>query len=214
MNSLPPRDLPAPLNEARQATILLMLGCAALALSSIAPRDRATWFLEVLPLFIAGPLLLLTWQRFRLTLLSYQLIFLHALVLIMGAHYTYAMVPAGEWVREFFDLARNPYDRLGHFAQGFVPAIIAREILLRTTALTRGRMLFFIVCCVCLAVSALWEMLEWWAALLLDQRAENFLGTQGDVWDTQWDMFLALAGAAISQLLLSRWHDRQLRRLS
>src|SRR5262245_10829887 len=126
-----PADPPEPLGEARQAVVLLILGCAALALSSIAPRNRLTWFLEVMPLFIAGPLLLLTWQRFRLTLLSYQLVFLHALVLIMGAHYTYALVPAGAWLQDAFDLSRNHYDRLGHFAQGFVPAILVREILLR-----------------------------------------------------------------------------------
>lgn len=200
-------------NEARHAMVLLMLGCAALALSSIAPRNRLTWFIEVIPVFVAGPLLLLTWQRFRLTLLSYQLIFLHALILIVGAHYTYALVPAGEWAQEMFGLARNPYDRLAHFAQGFVPAILTREILLRTTALTRGRMLFFLVCCVCLALTALYELLEWWVALALGERGEAFLGTQGDAWDTQWDMLTALIGTLTALPLLARWHDRQLARL-
>lgn len=201
-------------NEARHAMVLLMLGCAALALSSIAPRDRLTWFMEVLPVFIAGPLLMLTWQRFRLTLLAYQLIFIHALILIVGAHYTYALVPAGEWVQEAFNLSRNPYDRLGHFAQGFIPAILIREILLRTTPLRPGRMLFFLICCVALAISAFYELLEWWAALLMGEEAESFLGTQGDVWDTQWDMCLALIGAIVAQWLLTHWHDRQLARLA
>jgi len=201
-------------NEARHAMVLLMLGCAALALSSIAPRSRLTWFMEVLPVFIAGPLLMLTWQRFRLTLLSYQLIFIHAIILIVGAHYTYAMVPAGEWVQEAFNLSRNPYDRLGHFAQGFIPAMLAREILLRVTPLKRGRMLFFLVCCVALAISAFYELLEWWAALLMGAKAESFLGTQGDVWDTQWDMCLALVGAIVGQWLLAGRHDRQLARLA
>src|SRR5690606_32818994 len=154
-------------NEARHAMVLLMLGCAALALSSIAPRNRLTWFMEVLPVFIAGPLLMLTWQRFRLTLLSYQLIFIHAIILIVVAHYTYALVPPGEWVQHLLDLDRNPYDRLGHFAQGFVPAMLAREILLRLTSIRRGRMLFFLVCCICLAISAFYELLEWWAALAM-----------------------------------------------
>ncbi len=201
-------------NEARHAMVLLMLGCAALALSSIAPRNRLTWFMEVLPVFIAGPLLMLTWQRFRLTLLSYQLIFIHAIILIVGAHYTYALVPPGEWVQNLLDLDRNPYDRLGHFAQGFVPAILAREILLRLTSIRRGRMLFFLVCCIGLAISAFYELLEWWAALAIREKADAFLGTQGDVWDTQWDMFVALIGAVLAQLLLSRRHDRQLARLN
>ena len=201
-------------NEARHAMVLLMLGCAALALSSIAPRNRLTWFMEVLPVFIAGPLLMLTWQRFRLTLLSYQLIFIHALILIVGAHYTYALVPPGEWVQHLLDLDRNPYDRLGHFAQGFVPAILAREIRLRLTSIRRGRMLFFLVCCIGLAISAFYELLEWWAALAMREKADAFLGTQGDVWDTQWDMFVALIGAVLAQFLLSRLHDRQLARLN
>ena len=201
-------------NEARHAMVLLILGCAALALSSIAPRNRLTWFMEVLPVFIAGPLLMLTWQRFRLTLLSYQLIFIHAIILIVGAHYTYALVPAGEWVQHVLNLDRNPYDRLGHFAQGFVPAILAREILLRLTPLRRGRMLFFLVCCICLAISAFYELLEWGAALAMGEKADAFLGTQGDVWDTQWDMFVALVGAVLAQALLARWHDRQISRLN
>lgn len=199
-------------NETRHVALLLLLGCLALALSSVAPHNRLVWFMETLPVFIAAPLLLLTWERFRFTLLAYQLIFIHALILIVGAHYTYALVPAGQWIEELLGLSRNPYDRLGHFAQGFVPAIIAREILLRTTPLRRGRMLFFLVCCVCLAVSAFYELLEWWAALAMGDRAGAFLGTQGDVWDTQWDMFTALIGAMAAQLLLARRHDAQLAR--
>ncbi|HEY9381774.1 MAG TPA: DUF2238 domain-containing protein [Burkholderiales bacterium] len=201
-------------NEARHAMVLLILGCAALALSSIAPRNRLTWFMEVLPVFIAGPLLMLTWQRFRLTLLSYQLIFIYAIILIGGAHYTYALVPPGEWVQHALNLDRNPYDRLAQFSQGFVSAILAREMLLRLTPLRRGRMLFFLVCCIGLAISAFYELLEWRAALAMHTKAEAFLGAQGDLWDTQRDMFAALIGAVLAQALLARWHERQLARFN
>jgi putative membrane protein len=195
--------------------LLLLLGAGALALvvSGIHPHDRVTWVLEVVPIFIGVPILLATRRRFPLTPLLYALIFLHALILMLGGHYTYAEVPLGFWVQDLLDLGRNHYDRLGHFAQGFVPAILAREILLRKTPLRPGGWLFFLVVSVCLAFSAFYEFTEWWAAVLGGSAADAFLGTQGDIWDTQWDMFLALTGAITAQLLLARLHDRQLARL-
>jgi len=191
---------------------LLLLGAAAVAVavSGIGAHDRVTWLLEAFPVLLGAPILVATHRRFPLTPLVYRLLLLHALILLLGAHYTYARVPVGFWVQDLFDLARNPYDRLGHLAQGFVPAIVAREILLRTSPLRPGRWLFFLVLCVCVALSAFYEMIEWWAALLGGESAEAFLGTQGDVWDTQWDMFLALCGACAAQLLLQRAHDRAL----
>jgi putative membrane protein len=205
---------PASTRERAEALVLLGLAAVALIVSGIGPRDRGTWVLEVLPVVIAAPLLAFTWERFRLTPLAYRLIFLHALVLVLGGHYTYAHVPLGFWLQDLFQFARNPYDRIGHLAQGFVPAIVAREILLRVTPLAPGKMLFFLVCCVCLAISATYEFIEWWAALALGQGAHEFLGTQGDEWDTQWDMFLALTGAIAAQLLFGRVHDRQLAALA
>ncbi len=193
---------------------LLILTLVALAASAIRPYDWLTWALETAPVWIAIPLLFLTWRRFPLTSLLYVLIFVHALVLILGSHYTYARVPVGFWVQDLFDLQRNHYDRLGHIAQGFVPAILVREILLRNRVVERGGWLILIVTSICLAFSALYELIEWWAALLAGDGATEFLATQGDVWDTQWDMFLALCGALTSQLLLARWHDRQLAKLS
>jgi putative membrane protein len=194
-----------------EATILLIVGLACLALSAVGARERGTWLLEVFPIFIAVPLLMATARRFPLTPLAYRLIFLHALILMVGGHYTYAKVPLGFWVRDAFHLARNNYDRLGHFAQGFVPAMLVREILLRRTPLTRGKWLFFLVTCVCLAVSACYEFIEWGTAVVGGTSADAFLGTQGDVWDTQWDMFTALLGAIAAQLFLARVQDRQLR---
>jgi putative membrane protein len=191
---------------------LVAIVIAALAISGVGPHDRLTWWLEVFPVLIAIPLLVLTVRRFPLTDLLYVLITVHALILILGGHYTYAQVPPGFWVQDLLDLSRNPYDRLGHFAQGFVPAMIAREILLRTSPLRAGGWLFFLVCCVCLAVSACYEFIEWWAAIIGGGSAEAFLGMQGDVWDTQWDMFLALCGALAAQLALARLHDRALLR--
>ena len=197
----------------KEKIILLVVGGALLMLSGIAPYDQVTWWMEIAPILIAVPVLLATSKRFPLTALAYRLIFLHALILMLGGHYTYARVPLGYWVQDLFDLSRNHYDRLGHFVQGFVPAIIAREVLVRTSPLRPGKWLFFLVTCVCLAISACYEFIEWWAALLGGAAATDFLGTQGDPWDTQWDMFLAFIGAISAQLLLSRRHDRELRAL-
>ena len=194
--------------------MLLVVGAVLLVISGIGPKDRYTWILEVTPAIAAAILLVATYRRFPLTPLAYRLIFLHACVLMLGGHYTYAEVPLGFWVRDLLGLGRNHYDRLGHFIQGFVPAIVAREILLRKTPLRPGGWTFFIVTCICLAISALYEFIEWWTALASGTAADAFLGTQGDVWDTQWDMFLCLIGALTSQILLSRLHDRELARLS
>ncbi|RLA21213.1 MAG: DUF2238 domain-containing protein [Gammaproteobacteria bacterium] len=197
----------------RQLTFLLAVVIGGLIISGIGPFDHLTWLLEVTPVLIAIPLLLLTAKRFPLTLLVYWLIAVHALILIVGGHYTYAEVPIGFWVQDWLELSRNPYDRLGHLAQGFVPAMVAREILLRRSPLVVGKWLFFIVVCICLAISAFYEFIEWWVAVAEGGAADAFLGTQGDIWDTQWDMFTAFCGAIVAQLLLSQWHDRALSRL-
>ena len=194
--------------------IMLILGAVLLTLCGITPYDRATWWMEVAPVLIVVPILAVTGKRFPLTPLAYRLIFVHCLILMLGGHYTYARVPLGFWVQDLLDLARNHYDRLGHLAQGFIPAIIVREVLLRTSPLRPGKWLFFLVICVCLAVSASYEFVEWWAALLGGEAAEAFLGTQGDPWDTQWDMFLAFVGAMTAQLFLSGRHDRELAELN
>ncbi len=201
------------MSQKTELFVLLSVGAALLILSGISPYDRPTWWLEVLPVLIAVPILFMTWGRFPLTPLAYRLIFVHALVLMLGGHYTYAQVPPGFWVQDLLDLSRNHYDRLGHFIQGFVPAIIAREVLLRTSPLVPGKWLFALVTMTCLAISALYELIEWWVAVASEEGAHAFLGTQGDQWDTQWDMFLALLGAITSQALLARVHDRQLERL-
>jgi len=191
-------------------TVLLVIVAAALALSGINPYDRTTWWLEIFPILIAVPILVLTARRFPLTTLTYSLLAIHAIILMVGGHYTYARVPIGYWVQQLLGLARNDYDRLGHFAQGFIPAILIREILLRTSPLRPGRWLFVIVTAMCLAFSACYEFFEWGAAVTGGNAADAFLGTQGDVWDTQWDMFCALIGAIVAQLTLSRVHDRSL----
>lgn len=194
---------------------LLALGAAvlvALVFSGVSPYDRATWWMEVAPVLIAAPILLATYERFPLTTLLYVLIAVHALVLILGGAYTYARVPLGFWAQDLLSLSRNPYDKLGHFMQGFVPAIVAREILIGAGHVARGRMANFLAVCVALAVSSVYELIEWWAALALGQGAAEFLGTQGDPWDTQSDMFMALLGASLALVLLARVHDRQMRR--
>jgi len=192
--------------------LVTAIGGAAVA-SGLAPIDRLTWFLEALPVLIGVPLLFLTAQRFPLTPLLYRLLALHAAILLIGAHYTYAQVPAGLWAQDLLGFSRNHFDRLGHFAQGFVPAILTREMLLRRSPLRQGRWLFFLVCAVCLAFSASYELFEWGTARVLGLAATAFLGTQGDEWDTQWDMFLALIGSVTAQQTLGGQHDHELQRL-
>ncbi len=201
------------MSRSRLPAFLLVAALAVLVWSGIGPRDRGTWAMEVAPVLLAIPILVATHRRFPLTPLLYVLIALHAAVLCVGGHYTYAEVPAGFWVRDLLGLSRNHYDRLGHLFQGFVPALVARELLLRRTPLRPGGWLFTLVTSVALAISALYELVEWLAAVLLGQGADAFLGTQGDPWDTQWDMFMALVGALLAQLLLARLQDLQLARL-
>jgi putative membrane protein len=189
----------------------LLISLAAVFLwSAIEPLDRFTWFLEVLPAIIGVAVLLYAYPRFRFTNLAYGLIWVHAVILLVGGHYTYAEMPLFNWLRDTFALERNYYDRLGHFAQGFIPAIIAREVLIRTSPLKGSRWLGFLVVCFCLAFSAFYELLEFAVALVTGTAAEAFLATQGDVWDTQWDMLLALIGSITSLAVLSRYHDKQL----
>lgn len=186
---------------------------AAMTLLGVAPSaDRLTWLMENAPVMLVVPLLVATRRRFPLTPLLYWMIFLHGLILMVGGHYTYAEVPVGHWVSEQMGWARNHYDRLGHLAQGFVPAIAAREVIARSTPIRRGGWLFFLAVCVPLAFSAFYEMLEWWAAIFTAEGASAFLGTQGDPWDTQWDMFLCMIGAIASQVLLGGLHARQMER--
>jgi len=197
----------------RYAAVLFTVVMLALVLSGIAPYDRATWWMEIFPILIAAPILIATYRRFPLTSLVYTLLAVHAIILMVGGHYTYARVPLGFWMQDLLGLARNDYDRLGHFAQGFIPALLVREMLLRTSPLRPGRWLFVLVTAVCLAFSACYEFIEWWTALLGGASATDFLGTQGDVWDTQADMFSALVGAIAAQLVLGGVHDRALRKL-
>ena len=185
----------------------------ALVASGISPYDRGTWLLEVAPVLIALPVMAWTWRRFPLTPLLYGLIAAHALVLILGGTYTYARVPLGDWMQHAFHLSRNPYDKIGHFMQGLVPALVAREILLRARYVNSPRMAAFLSVCVALAISAFYELIEWWTALALGAGATDFLGTQGDPWDTQSDMFLALIGATLGVTALARWQDGQIARL-
>ena len=191
-------------------TVLIAL---ALIVSGTSPHERLTWWLEIAPILIAMPVLFASYRRFPLTDLLYILIFFHAMVLIVGGSYTYARVPLGFWIQDVFHLARNPYDKIGHFMQGFVPAMVAREILLRQGYLSSKRMAAFISVCIALAISAFYELIEWWAALALGQGADDFLGTQGDPWDTQSDMFWALIGAFVALVLLSKIHDRKMLKL-
>jgi putative membrane protein len=193
---------------------LVLLGSmlALLVWSGIHPHDRFTWWLEVAPIFLGVPALILLYPRLRLTPLVYTLIWIHCLILMLGGHYTYAQVPLGFWMESWFGFTRNHYDRIGHLAQGFIPAMLAREIFIRRSPLGRSRWLPFMVICFCLAFSAFYELVEFWTALAEGSAATDFLGTQGDPWDTQWDMMLALIGAIVSLLLLSRVQDRQLAR--
>jgi putative membrane protein len=195
-------------------TAALVALAAALVVSGIRPFDRLTWFMEVAPVLIAVPILIATHRRFPLTPLLYTLIFVHALVLILGGAYSYARVPLGFWLQDLVGFERNPYDRIGHFMQGFVPAMVAREVLVRGGFVVPGKMLAFLSLTVALAFSAFYELIEWWAALALGQGADEFLGTQGDPWDTQADMFLALLGAVTALAALSKFHDRQIARVA
>jgi putative membrane protein len=194
--------------------LALFVVLAALIVSGIHPHDRATWWMEVAPVLVVAPILIATYERFPLTGLLYALITVHALVLILGGAYTYARVPLGFWLQDWLMLERNPYDRIGHLMQGLVPALAAREILLRGGYVNGRRMAAFLSVCVALAVSAFYELVEWWAALALGEGADQFLGTQGDPWDTQWDMFCALLGAIFGLTLLARLQDRQIRALN
>lgn len=190
--------------------ILTVLWLAGLLVSGWTPFDRATWLMEVFPALIALPVMWATWRRFPLTPLLYWLVVVHGLILMLGGAYTYARVPLGFWMQEWFGFTRNHYDRIGHFAQGFVPAIVARELLIRLWRVPSKKLVAFLSVCICLAVSASYELVEWWSALLLGQGANEFLGTQGDPWDTQSDMFMALVGALAAVLLLAARHDRQI----
>lgn len=202
------------MSQTKLSLLIFMLIATGIALvaSCWQPYDRATWLMEVVPVFIAIPVLWATYKKFPLTTLLYWCIFFHGLILILGGAYTYARVPAGFLVQDWFDLSRNPYDKLGHFFQGFAPALIAREILLRNQVVKGGKMLAFIIVCIVLAISASYELIEWGAALIMGQGADEFLGTQGDQWDTQSDMFMALVGSIVALTLFSHWQDAQLQR--
>lgn len=190
--------------------ICLIAVLVVFAWSMIGPYDWPTWVMETLPVMIAVPILLFTYKRFPLTNLAYGLIAIHAIILIVGAHYTYARVPLFDWIRDEFGFARNSYDGVGHFAQGFIPALIGRELLLRTSTLQKGKWMFALLVLSCLGISAIYELLEWAAAIWAGEGADEFLSTQGDIWDTQKDMALAGIGAILSLFLLAKWHDRQL----
>jgi putative membrane protein len=192
-----------------ELTLLVSLALL-LAWSGVHPHDRFTWILEVFPILLGVPALILLYPSLRLTPLVYTLIWIHSLILMLGGHYTYAQVPLGFWMERWFGFSRNHYDRIGHLAQGFIPAMLAREIFIRRSPLKGGRWLPFMVVCFCLAFSAFYELIEFWTALATGSAATDFLGTQGDPWDTQWDMMLALIGSIVSLLLLSRWQDRQI----
>ena len=193
---------------------LAALNLALLAFSRIGAFDGATWWMEIAPVLVVWPLLLATHRQFPLTPLLLGLVFVHACILMLGGHYSYARVPLGAWIQQAFDMGRNPYDGIGHLAQGFIPAIAARELLLRKTGLARGGWLFTVVTACCLAISAIYELIEWVAAISMGQGADEFLGAQGDPWDTQKDMAMAWLGAMLAQVLLSRAHDRALARLA
>jgi len=188
----------------------LLIGSAALAISGYRPTDRFTWVLEVVPAVIGAAVMIATYRRFPLTTLLYGLILLHALILMLGGHYTYAEVPLGFWMQDAFGFTRNHYDRIGHFAQGFIPAMIARELFLRHHVVKRGPWLFAVIVLCCLGISAIYELIEWWTAALSGSAADAFLGTQGDPWDTQTDMFMAGLGASAALVTLGRAHDRAL----
>lgn len=201
---------------AKNSELITLLAATGLVIiwSCWNPFDRLTWWLEALPVLLAIPILMATRRGFPLTRLAYYLIFIHALILLVGAHYTYAQVPFGFWLQDLLEFSRNPYDRLGHIAQGFIPALLAREVLLRNRVIAGAGWLAFLVVCFCLALSAFYELLEWFAAVGYGDGTQAFLGTQGDIWDAQWDMLMALSGAILALLILGRAHNRQLQQLS
>lgn len=201
------------MNQRFAPTIWVVVFLAVFVWSAIGPKDWATWVLEVLPAAIGFALVVWCFFRYPLTPLVYILILIHAIILMVGGHYTYAEVPLFDWFRDWFGWERNNYDKLGHLAQGFIPAIIAREVVIRLNVFASRRWAAFFIVCFCLAVSAFYELIEWWVALLSDEAAEAFLGTQGYVWDTQSDMAWALFGAILAFILLGRFHDRQLQEL-
>jgi len=189
---------------------LLLSGFVLLALTALHPHDYPTWWMEVAPIFIAVPILVATYKNYILTPLLYRLLFLHAVILMVGGHYTYAEVPLGNWMQDWFGFARNNYDKIGHLAQGFIPAMLFRELLLRSSPLRQGNLLFTLVVASCLAVSAGYELIEWAVAEMMGQGADAFLGTQGYAWDTQSDMLMALIGAISAQVLLGKVQDKQI----
>lgn len=200
------------MTTSREPKILLLTGIILLGITAIHPHDYPTWWMETAPIFIAVPILVATYKSFPLTQLMYRLLCLHALILMVGGHYTYAEVPLGYWMQDWFGFARNNYDKIGHLAQGFIPALLFRELLLRSSPMQPGKLLLTLVTASCLAVSAVYELIEWAAAEAMGQGADAFLGTQGYAWDTQSDMLMALIGATVAQVLLGKVQDRQLLR--
>ena len=194
--------------------VFLVIICGLLIATAVNPFDRITWLMEVAPVLIALPILVLAYRRFPLTPLLYFLIFLHAIILITGGAYTYARVPLGFWLEHLFSLSRNNYDRIGHFFQGLVPALVVREVLIRSGYVTNRRMASALAICVAMAISAWYELIEWAAAVALGQKADDFLGTQGDPWDTQWDMFMCFIGSLVAMIGLSRVQDKQMKDLT
>jgi len=201
------------MNKNNRLALMIAIFLAVLIWSAIRPHDYFTWFLEVVPALIGLAVLAVTYKKFRFTEMAYWLMLIHAIILMIGGHYTYAKVPFFDWIKVTFDLGRNHYDKVGHFAQGFIPAILAREVLLRKSPLRQGKWLSFIVVSICLAISAFYEFIEWWVAVATGTAAEAFLGTQGYVWDTQSDMFLAFIGAITALALLGKMHDRALEKV-
>jgi len=201
------------MNKNNRLALMIAIFLAVLIWSAIRPHDYFTWFLEVVPALIGLAILAATYRKFRFTEMAYWLMLTHAIILMIGGHYTYAKVPLFDWIKVTFDLGRNHYDKVGHFAQGFIPAILAREVLLRKSPLRQGKWLSFIVVSICLAISAFYEFIEWWVAVATGTAAEAFLGTQGYVWDTQSDMFLAFIGAISALVLLGKIHDRALEKV-
>jgi len=182
--------------------------------SGINPKDQLTWFLEVSPTIIGFFILAFTYKTFKLTTLSYTLILIHSIILMVGGHYTYAEVPLFDMIKEVLNQSRNNYDKIGHLAQGFIPAIIAREVLIRKNIIPLAKWRNFFIVCFCLAISAFYELIEWWVAIFKGEDAEAFLGTQGYIWDTQSDMGFALLGSILALIILSTYHDKQLRNLN